>query len=74
MSWNSLWARAGRDKCSGREETLRRDREKLIMKDRPGLMTLTVLVALAIRLTGTAFAAEQLTGSDAYAGRVSRRS
>ena len=42
------------------------------MKDRPSLMTLTVLVALAIRLTGTAFAAEQLTSSDAYAGRVSR--
>ena len=30
------------------------------MKDRPGLMVLTLLVALAIRLTGTAFAAEQL--------------
>jgi Outer membrane lipoprotein-sorting protein len=39
------------------------------MKDRPGWMTLTVLVAFAIRLTGTAFAAEQLTGSDAHAER-----
>ncbi len=39
------------------------------MKDRPGLMVLTLLVALAIRLTGTAFAAEQLTGSDEHAER-----